>query len=289
MKRARSWMRIFAIAMVAPEVFAAPQDRLPIIDIVSPPIAFENSPDTVAAQAKPAKLDSASLRFRFNIDGGYHTPPVHPYFRDAYRIIQDMRRLLHFIDHRKIHGYESVPELFAIARKLPQNKQVEILRAAVAGSAANFASEITSRELRRGKARFVQWELEKVVFRGAFQFLSANVYNGINAKGFGVQIPRLRLSYSRHSTKHDVNQSLTWWPLRRVAVIYTRFNGRPIVTPFVASRMGNFAVSYDQEPRIITSGFELRRAASTVIRLVHVNHLKFPRANYMRGEVMLRW
>jgi hypothetical protein len=280
---------IFLIAMAAQKAFAAPQDRPPIIDIVSPPVAFESSPDTVAAPAKPVKLDSASLRFRFNIDAGYRKPPVHPYFRDDYRLIQDMRRLLHFIDHRKIHGYESVAELFAIARRLPKPKQTEILRVAVAGSLANFASEITSRELREKKVRFVQWELEKVVFRSAFQFLQANVYNGVNAKGLGVCIPRLRLSYSRHLTTYDMNESVIWWPRRRLAFIYTRFNGRPIITPLFASRVGNFAVSYDREPRIITSGFELRRAASTVIRLVHVNHLKFPRANYMRGEVMLRW
>jgi len=285
----RIFVLIFAIgALATHEAVAAPQDPLILSQQVALSATQETKPDTIAP-AVAAQPDSARTKYHARIDAGYHTPPAHPYFRDEYRVIQDMRRLLYFVNPHSVHGYESVPEMFSRARSLPAHKQTEILRVAVAGSVANFASEIVSRELREKKLRFVQWELEKVVFRGAFRFLNVNVFNGVQERGFGLSIPVLRLSFSRYATAYYLNDSMTFWPLHRVAVSYARFQGRPIITPIFISKMGTFAFSYDKDVKILTSAFELRRTAKIVVRMVHVNHLEIPKANYLRSEVMLRW
>jgi len=266
---------------------AAPQDPLFLSQQIAA-TAEETEPDTVALQVI-ARPDSAKTKYHSRIDAGYHTPPVHPYFRDDYRIIQDMRRLLYFVNRYAVHGYESVPDMVDKARKFPVDKQTEVIRIAIAGSAANFASEIVSRELREKNFRFVQWELEKVVLRGAFRHLSVNLFNGVREHGFGLNLPQLRFSFSRRATAYFSNDSFTWWPMRHVALNYARFEGRPIITPILATAMGTFAVSYDKGMNIITSAFDLRRAATLVVRMMHVNHLEFPQANYLRSEVMLRW
>jgi hypothetical protein len=286
-------MRIFVLtfaigALAMQEALAAPQDPLILSQQVALSATQETRPDTIISTVAP-RPDSARAKYHHRIDAGYRLAPSHPYFRDEYRIIQDMRRLLYFVNPHSVHGYESVPDMFAKARSFPVSKQTEIIRVAVAGSVANFASEIVSRELREKKLRFVQWELEKVVFRGAFRYLNVNVFNGVQERGFGMSIPLLRLSFSRQSTAYYLNDSMTFWPLRRVAVSYARFQGRPIITPIVLTKMGIFVLSYDKDLKVITSAFDLRRAAKIVVRMVHVNHLKFPKANYLRSEVMLRW
>ena len=267
---------------------AAPQDPLILSQQVALSATQETKPDTIAP-AVATQPDSVRAKYYARIDAGYHTPPPHPYFRDECRIIQDMRRLLYFVSPHSVHGYESVPEMFSRARSLPVRKQTEILRVAVAGSVANFASEIVSRELRERKLWFVQWELEKVVLRGAFRHLNVNVFNGVQERGFGLSIPLLRLSFSRYATAYYLNDSVTFWPMPRVALSYARFQGRPIITPIFITTMGAFALSYDKDVKILTSAFELRRAAKIVVRMVHVNHFEFPKANYLRSEVMLRW
>lgn len=288
----RAWLVIYGlqVAIAAEECLALPQEPFVLPGRTEPTaVAFETTPDTLSQPVAAAQPDSATKRLRFNIDAGYHTPPVHPYFRNEYRLIQDMRRLVLFVDRRKIHGYESVADLFALARKFPESKQTEIIRAAVAGSVANFASEMASKRMREKKIRFVQWELEKVVFRSAIRSLSLNLFNGVTARGFGAHLPALRLSYARHSTPYEVNESITCWPLRRLGLNYTRNNGRPIITPIIVSPFGTAAISYDRDLKVITSGFEFRKKSNIIIRLMHVNPLHVPKADYMRSEVLLRW
>ncbi len=285
----RIFVLIFTIAALTTHVLsAAPQDPLILNQQAALNATQETTPDTTISTAS-VRSDSARTKYYARIDAGYHTPPAHPYFRDEYRIIQDMRRLLYFVTPHSVHGYESVPEMFSRARSLPVSKQTELLRVAVAGSVANFASEIVSRELRQKKLRFVQWELEKVVFRGAFRFFNVNAFNGLQERGFGFNIPFLRLSFSRYATTYYLTDSMTLRPLRHVALSYTRLDGRPIITPIFITAMGSFAFSYDKDVKILSSGFELRRATSVIVRMVHVNHLEIPKANYVRSEVMLRW
>lgn len=288
MKRSMIVAFAIGIALTRQEGFTAPQDQL----ILSQQLATaeqEAEPDTIVLQAITPPTDSAKTTSHSRIDAGYHTPPMHPYFRDEYRIIRDMRRLLYFVNRHKVHGYESIPEMVDKAQKFPVDKQTEIIRVAVAGSVANFASEIVSRELREKKLRFVQWELEKVVLRGAFRYLNVNVFNGVRERGFSMHIPRLRLSFARHSTAYYSSESISFWPRGFFGVNYARFAGRPIITPIILTKMGSLVLSYDKKFKIITSAFELRRAGSVVIRMAHVNYLEIPKANYLRSEVMLRW
>jgi len=245
--------------------------------------------DSTTAPAAASRPDSNANRPAFQIDAGYHTPPMHPYFRDEYRIIQDMRRLVMFIHHQAIHGYESVPELFAIARRFTPAQQTELLEAAVAGSIANFASEVVSLHLRRKKMQFVQWELERVVLRGTSPYVHATFYQGWRIKGIGGDLPSLRLSFAKQSTPYYNTESLMWWPLRRVGFLYARFNKNTILAPIVSSPVGTFYVSYDKTADLIMSAYEFRRAGSVIIRIMHVNNRRVANADRVRSEVILRW
>ena len=97
---------------------------------------YADSSQTLADSSamRRAIMVSVLQRLKPRYNAGYHAAPLHPYFRDEQRMINDMRRLVIFVDRNVVRGFESVPELFEIARKLPAAKQTTIIRLAVAGS-----------------------------------------------------------------------------------------------------------------------------------------------------------
>lgn len=258
--------------------------------ILAPPVfqpAEEHEIDSAAV--KLTTSDSAGLRVRFDIDAGYHRPSVHPYFRDEYRVLQDVRRLLDFIAPNRVQGMESLPELKAIAEAMPSAKQTEIIRVAVAGSIANYASEMVSRQLRRKKLDFVQWQLEKVLLRRQLGRFYLNWYGGLNAKGMSVTLPAWRLSFSRHETPYYRYDSFNYWPWSFLGFNYMRLDQRTLLGPRLALAGGLLAFSYDRDLPSLISGFALRRANRLIIRLEYVNYLEIKNADYLRSEVLLQW
>ncbi len=258
--------------------------------ILAPPVfqaATESETDSAAVTLTTA--DSASLRLRFDIDAGYHQPPVHPYFRDEYRILQDVRRLLDFVAPYRVQGMESLPELKAIAEALPGARQTEIIRVAVAGSIANYASEMVSRHLRRKKLDFVQWQLEKVLLRRQFGRFHVHWYGGINARGMSVTLPAWRLSYSRHETPYYRYDSFNYWPWPFLGFNYMRLDQRTLLGPRLALAGGHLALSYDRDLPTLISGLALRRANRLIIRLEYVDYFEIKNADYIKSEVLLQW
>ena len=155
---ARALFLLAAIAMAWPPVSIRGQTRMDFFETTTTREQSENEPDTAMTVAFSSLPDSARPPWFAGLDAGYHTPPIHPYFRDEYRVIQDMRRLLLFVDPNAIQDLTSVPEMFAIARSMPEAKQAQIIGAALAGSVANQVSEMVSRSLRQRQAGYVQWQ-----------------------------------------------------------------------------------------------------------------------------------
>ena len=286
----RSWIIFcgFCVAMAVREAWPQAQPTLQLVETMDAGSSPESPPDSIALTVAPAS-DSSHARLPFEIDAGYHSPPVHPYFRDEYRLILDMRRLVTFVDRNAIIGMESLPELFEIGRNLPEQKQTEILRMAMVGGAANYLSEMVSKQLRKRKFGFVQWQLEKVVLRGAFQKLYASAFSGIRAKGFSAHHPGLRLSLSHQATKYYHLAHLNFTVSRHFGLSYAHVANSAAFGARYTSAAGLLALSYDLDLETLVSWYEIRRAMNYIIRVMHVNYLELPNADYMRAEVMLRW
>lgn len=253
---------------------------------------FEASADTISISkwaAHTDSLDAFTLKLRTWVDAGYRTPPVHPYFRDEYRIIADMRRLVSFVEPNAIIGYESVNELFEIGQRLPESKQTEIIRVAMAGTMADFVSEITSKELRRRKAHFVQWKLDRVVLRQNFQNVYASFYNGVTSKGYSFYYAPLRASYSHQSNKYYSSFNYGYQPFRHFSFSYTNLDGRDIFTQGIMTGIGNIALSFEKDRNLLVSTFDFRQSMSVIIRLLYINFLDDVGSDLFRSEVMLRW
>lgn len=249
----------------------------------------ESEADSLTGPPATARPDSARWRLPFVIDAGYHRPPVHPYFRDEYRILHDVRQLLQFVDRHAIHGMESLPEMKALAESMPPQKQTEIIRTAVAGSLVNFASETVSRQLRRKNMGFVQWQLEKVLLRRQIGQVYLNWYGGVNAAGMSAAIPAWRLYYARHETNYYRYDSFTYWPLPQIGFNYMLLDKRTLFGPRFALGPGHLAISYDKDIRMLISGFALRQANRVIIRLEYVNYFALANLDYLRSEVLLQW
>lgn len=245
--------------------------------------------DTLAVPPASILPDSTSLRFKFEVDAGYHLPPVHPYFRDEYRILQDVRRLIQFVDRYAVQGMESLPELKTLAESMPVKKQTEIIRFAVAGSAVNFASEIVSRRLRHNNMSFVQWQLDRVLVRKQIGQVHLSWYGGVNAVGVGAYLPAWRLSYARHETDYYGYDSFSFWPLPQIGFNYMLLDKRTVFGPRFAIGPGHLAVSYDKDMRVLVSGFALRKANRVIIRMEYVNYFAIANVDYLRSEVLLQW
>ncbi|MGH7495193.1 MAG: hypothetical protein ACREOO_22715 [bacterium] len=265
------------------------QTRMDFFEATAAREQTQSRPDTAMTMAISSFPDSARPHWFAGLDAGYHTPPVHPYFRDEYRVIQDMRRLLLFVDPYAIHDLTSVPEMFAIARSMPEAKQAQIIGAALAGSVANQVSEMVSRSLRQRQAGYVQWQLEKIVVRTSFRRFYTHWYYGLNMQGFSLHAPVRGLSFSYHTTKAYLHEGVNYWPTRSFGFHYGRLNGKPIYGPRFASPLGSLALNYETEHRILLAGFELRRHTKVIVRLIYTNYLKLAPADFLRSEVILRW
>jgi hypothetical protein len=286
---ARALFVLAGIALVWPPAGIRGQTRLDLFETTSAREQPENAPDTAMTPATFSPPDSARPPWFAGLDAGYHTPPVHPYFRDEYRVIQDMRRLLLFVDPYAIQDLTSVPEMFAIARRMPEAKQAQIIGAALAGSVANQASEMVSRSLRQRRAGYVQWQLEKIVVRTAFRRFYTHWYYGLNMQGFSLHTPVRGLSYSYHTTKTYLHTGVNYWPLQYCGFHYGRVNGKPIYGPRFASPWGSIALSHETAQGSLLASYELRRQAKIIVRLIYVNYLRLPWADFLRSEVLLHW
>ena len=106
--------------------------------------------------------------------------------------------------------------------------------------------------------------------------------------GFSLHTPVRGLSFAYHTTKSFLHEGVTYWPARFLGFHYGRLNGKPILGPRFASPLGSLAVNYETSHRVLLAGFELRRPAKVIVRVIYVNYLGFAPANFLRSEVILR-
>lgn len=265
------------------------QNRLNIVDAAATVGTKPIEEDTTATPAsRYLRPDSLRTRYHTRLDAGYHTPRVHPYFRDEYRVIQDIRRLILFIDPYVLIGLEPMPEMLGIVYRFPEEKQHEMIRVAVAGSVVNQVSENVSRKLRRTKFRFVQWQLEKVTMSRGFRHVYLSGAYGVNIKSFAVHVPKLKLTFSKYTTKYYGNEGFHYSPIKYAGFAYGWSGGKPVYGPRFNTPVGNAGLTYDEKYDVMFASYELRRSMSMIVRLLYVNYLKFPQANLWRAEIMLR-
>ncbi len=268
----------------------AAQNRLNIVDAAATVTTSQTQDDTSFAPlpAPASRKDTLRTRYHARLDAGYHTPRVHPYFRDEYRVIQDIRRLVLFIDPFVLIGLEGMPEMLGIVQRFPEAKQTEMLRVAVAGSVVNQISETVSRKLRRSKLKFVQWHLEKVTLSRGFRYVYLSGTYGVNIKSLALHVPKLKLTYSKQATKYYANEGFHYSPFKYVGIAYGWSGGEPVYGPRFNTPVGNAGLTYDEKYNVMFASYELRRSMAVIVRLLYVNYLKFPQANLWRAEVLLR-
>lgn len=279
----RNW---FLFVITASLEFYFASGNLHAIDAVSP---FSEPGKTISDSISITKstLDSSTIhtKLKFNSDRRFY--PVNSYFRDEYRIIRDMRRLVYMFDHR-INGYESMDELFKICQSLPEGVQTKMICTAFAGGIVNFLSDMTNKQLRKRKVNFFQWKLEKVILQTHFKFFYIDVYGGLSAKGIAFRVPKLRLYYYRYSTQYYNSDSFTFWLTPYLGLNYSQWNQSRIMMPLLVTPIGYITFGYDRTFKRLISTFELLKSNAIVIRLVHVNYFEQVKYNYMLSEVRVR-
>jgi hypothetical protein len=233
--------------------------------------------------------DSVIQNYFSKLNVNHNSRRVHPYFRDSYRVVEDIRRLIRMFDYRVVNGYESMNDLIDICRKFPEKKQTEMIYTAMAGGVVNLVSEQTNKLLRKMKIHFLQWRLEKVYFRNRFKFFYMNLHKGMNSRGIGFSIPTLRIHYYRQSTSYYLSEGIIVLPMQKIGINYSRWNGRTIITPFYSSRFGTFALTYDIKSKIIHSTLDLKKSSSYVIRIVYINFLDRRHSDRLLSELLFYW
>ncbi len=219
----------------------------------------------------------------------YHVRPRPPYFRDDYRLVQDLRRLVQMVEYRAVHGYESVNELVQIARQLPTQKQTAMIGMAVTGGAVNIIADATNRHLRKMKIDFVEWKVEKIVLRKRTHYFHTNIQSGLTNRGLGVYVPALRTQFYRDVTPYYKSEGLIFYSRRHLGFDVSRENGNLIWTPFYFSWLGTIQISYNSTRQIIRSKIDLRRSSFFVLRLVMIDQLKQPDGKFLLGEAIISW
>ena len=224
--------------------------------LVSRPDSAQTPADTTAQPR--ISISSAIEKIRARLDAGYHTPPVHPYFRDEQRVINDMRRLVFFADKGAVRGLESVPELVEIAQKLTLAKQTTIIRVAAAGSVANLAAENIMKQMRQHQVNFLRIEVERVqlqtTWRGNYLSLSRN----LDRQTYTVSQPKLRTTYTRSDYAKFASHHVNFAPLARVSLNYIRWEALDIFSAIYMLRGGYTLISYDYTRKVTLLGWRFQ-------------------------------
>lgn len=251
--------------------------------ISSDPIAVDSVFSEVAE--KDSIIHKSALRLTSN----HRSRAVHPYFRDRYRVIQDIRRLVQIFDYKAINGYESINDLVDICQKFPEPKQSKMIGMAMAGGVVNLVSEKTNQQLKKMKVHFIQWRLEKVIFQNRFKYFYLNLHTGLNSRGIGFYFPMLRIHYYLHYTSRWNSESLTFYPRRKLGLSFSRWNGQPIMTSYYFSPIGTFALSYDNNRKIVRSRVDVRKSSTLIIRITHINYLERVNSDRLLSELLIYW
>ncbi|MDZ7344207.1 MAG: hypothetical protein ONA90_06795 [candidate division KSB1 bacterium] len=288
---------IFLCAVLVGQVYAfaskalvAQRETVTMPDSLKPPISPEDSAHVSPAQSPPPPpaMTAVIQRLRPGFDAGYRTAPLHPYFRNEGQMLYDLRRLVNFVDRKAIVGFESVPELVAIARKLPEAKQTAIIRTAVAGSVANFIAAMLMKQLRQRKLSAVQIEADRVVLQASLQGAQVHLSRGLETNALGLRLPAMRAGYTyavyREWSSHSVDLS----PLSRLALNYTRWAELDIVHGRYHALGGFALISHDVTRKITLYGWHLQHHKNWW-GIYFVQHARIPEANWLRVDFWLQW
>lgn len=182
-------------------------------ELIMPEVLINHMSEEESGLSQPEEPGSTSKLLALDeIARTYHRQPLHPYFRDEYQVVTDLRRLVKFVDKRKVKGFESVAELVNIGSDLPLERQTAIVSTALAGSAANILSGMANKQLRRWKVSYIQWETERVAFRTRYRdILIAAIYKGISSDGIQVFFPFAGIHYSYYLKELSQLHRFTYW------------------------------------------------------------------------------
>ncbi len=240
----------------------------------------------------PPRPDSLAVTYftRLRTATTRRRPPLHPYFRDEYRVMQDLRRLVQFVAPGRIHYFESPQELVDIGNRLPLDKQSAIVQLAVAGGAAQILSAETNRQLRRRKIRFIRWDMERVILNRGYRNLFALTYHkGVTGEGLVAYFPKLQLYFSRYATPYYQIQGWTFRLSRTVSLTHSSATGQRILAVgLTPHRNYRFYTSYSTAYRLVNAYFELRSQTFLICRLYYARRLNQNAYPLFRGEMVVR-
>ncbi|MBN2011462.1 hypothetical protein JW960_19170 [candidate division KSB1 bacterium] len=234
-------------------------------------------------------LDSTHQKFVNAINARYHKAPVHPRFRDQYRVLQDIRRLFRMVDRRSINGYEPIDQLAEIGQQLPIEKQRLMIGAAAAGGVASVAAGYANQQLRKQKINYLRWNVERVFARFNIKKVNLQLYSGLDERGFHVSLPKYQLSYTQYAENKSMGEHITYFPFKHVGVQAGYYNERQVITPILRFRYGALMCRYERDLHILISRIESRYYSHFVMRLLYVSFYNRPQSNYWRGEMIMYW
>ncbi len=238
---------------------------------------------------RPDTPDSVHFKFKKSLNERYVTAPMHSRYRDQYRVIQDIRRLFRMVDRRSIHGYESIDQLAEAGQHMPHFKQRLVIGAAAVGGVASIAAQMTNRHLRKRNVHVVRWKVERVYAKYKYKSLDFQIYSGVIDRGFRINYPKYRLTYSRYANNTSLGEVIYFYPTRYLGLQWGYYNQRRIVTPILRTKFGAFIFTYDQDMQVLISRLESRFRNRFYMRLLHVSHETRPRSDYWRGELIVFW
>jgi len=283
------WSRFVAVAALTFVVLPASMVAQEIILLEQMRPTPVSSPDSLQAPADTAavpkiSISSALARIRARLDAGYHTPPIHPYFRDEQRVINDMRRLVFIADKGAVRGVESVPELVEIAQRMTLAKQTAIIRLAAAGSVANLAAENIMKSIRRHRVNFVRVEVERVQLQTTWRGNYFSLARNLDRQTYTISQPKLRATYVRADFAKFTSHHFNFAPLPRVSLNYIRWHELDMFSAIYILRGGFSLVSYDYSRRVTLLGFRLQEKKNWVGLFLIKNH-RIPAGDWWRFDV----
>ena len=244
----------------------------------------------VEPAVEPVRDTLASAYFtQINNAAGIRRPRIHPYFRDEYWVMRDLRRLVQTVAPAGLNGYETVEDLVEIGQQLPIEKQTTIVKMAIAGGAANVLSGETNRQLRKWKIRSIRWDLDRVFVRQQYRnLISMTLYKGYSADGVNITLPRIKTQYSLYMTEYYKIHRFTYWIAKPLGLSFSTGSNRHIYSASILpGKNKRLYLSYYPGIHLVNTYLELRSDSFLIYRLYYSRYFWQESYPVFRGEIIV--
>ncbi len=220
----------------------------------------------------------------------YTTQKIHPYFRDEFRVWDDLRSLVNFAEPKSLGGYESIEDMVDLARELSHERQLNLVYAAIAGGTASLLAGEVNSYLRKKRVRGTRWDVDRVRTRFRMgRSLYASFYGTMAYQRSFLHVRPLKLDYIYYYSSNRQMHILTRWMVPQFGLRYIIANDYKLYAAIIKpDRRFQIDLQYRPDRQLAITSIRIYHAYRSYFRVNLVEYLQDSGPRYLQLQSRLR-